>query len=187
MNLRLQIKNSKNWEDKIKSDNLSELFFKTEHHKLTVQRQVFPLYAQCLCGVSVSPPSRGQHEVWFCPSGPSDIHIHWLINGLDLNTPIMEHRQPLGQREVLVSSWFRRGPLTKDARYRCVAEASTGRDMSELDLRLTVGGIWTWCCVAVKMHSMFWDCLISTTCIWVLKPGSKILERLGILCIFFPQ
>lgn len=62
----------------------------------------------------------------------------------------MEHRQPLGQREVLVSSWLQEGPLIKDAHYHCVAEASTGNDMSELDLHLTVGGIWTWCCVAVK-------------------------------------
>ncbi|KAF0031561.1 hypothetical protein F2P81_016116 [Scophthalmus maximus] len=81
----------------------------------------------------------GQHEVRFCPSGPSDVHIHWLINGHTLDTPIMEYRRPLGQREVLVSSWLREGPLIKDARYHCVAEASTGNDMSEVDVRLTIG------------------------------------------------
>uniref|UniRef100_A0A8D3C3T1 Semaphorin 4D n=1 Tax=Scophthalmus maximus TaxID=52904 RepID=A0A8D3C3T1_SCOMX len=70
----------------------------------------------------------------FCPSGPSDVHIHWLINGHTLDTPIMEYRRPLGQREVLVSSWLREGPLIKDARYHCVAEASTGNDMSEVDV-----------------------------------------------------
>ncbi|KAK2819250.1 hypothetical protein Q5P01_024811 [Channa striata] len=76
----------------------------------------------------------------FCLAlGPSDVHIHWLINGHSLDTPIMEYRRPLGQREVLVSSWLREGPLIRDARYHCVAEASTGNDMSEVDLRLTVG------------------------------------------------
>ncbi|CAB1426479.1 unnamed protein product [Pleuronectes platessa] len=82
------------------------------------------------------------HEAFllFCLAlGPSDVHIHWLINGHSLDTPIMEYRQPLGQREVLVSSWLREGPLIKDARYQCVAEASTGNDMSEVDLRLTIG------------------------------------------------
>ncbi|XP_051794450.1 semaphorin-4D isoform X2 [Acanthochromis polyacanthus] len=76
----------------------------------------------------------------FCLAlGPSDVHIHWLINGHSLDTPIMEYRRPLGQRTVLVSSWLREGPLIKDARYHCVAEASTGNDMSEIDLRLTIG------------------------------------------------
>ncbi|XP_070706879.1 semaphorin-4D isoform X2 [Pempheris klunzingeri] len=76
----------------------------------------------------------------FCLAlGPSDVHIHWLINGHSLDTPIMEYRRPLGQREVLVSSWLKEGPLIKDARYHCVAEASTGNDMSEVDLRLTIG------------------------------------------------
>ncbi|XP_074546223.1 semaphorin-4D isoform X4 [Halichoeres trimaculatus] len=76
----------------------------------------------------------------FCLAlGPSDVHIHWLINGHTLDTPIMEYRRPLGQREVLVSSWLREGPLIKDARYHCVAEASTGNDMSEVDLHLTIG------------------------------------------------
>ncbi|KAM6975964.1 semaphorin-4D isoform 3-T4 [Tautogolabrus adspersus] len=76
----------------------------------------------------------------FCLAlGPSDVHIHWLINGHTLDTPIMEYRRPLGQREVLVSSWLREGPIIKDARYHCVAEASTGNDMSEVDLNLTIG------------------------------------------------
>uniref|UniRef100_A0A3Q3SBX1 Semaphorin 4D n=1 Tax=Mastacembelus armatus TaxID=205130 RepID=A0A3Q3SBX1_9TELE len=78
----------------------------------------------------------------FCLAlGPSDVHIHWLINGHSLDTPILEYRQPVGQREVLVSSWLREGPLIKDAHYHCVAEASTGNAISEVDLRLTVGGI----------------------------------------------
>ncbi|XP_026153229.1 semaphorin-4D isoform X2 [Mastacembelus armatus] len=76
----------------------------------------------------------------FCLAlGPSDVHIHWLINGHSLDTPILEYRQPVGQREVLVSSWLREGPLIKDAHYHCVAEASTGNAISEVDLRLTVG------------------------------------------------
>ncbi|XP_032425171.1 semaphorin-4D isoform X3 [Xiphophorus hellerii] len=76
----------------------------------------------------------------FCLAlGPSDIHIHWLINGYSVDTPVMEYRRPLGQREVLVSSWLRGGPLIKEARYRCVAEASTGSDTSDIDLHLTTG------------------------------------------------
>lgn len=84
---------------------------------------------------------RSQQEVPFCSAGPSDIHIHWLINGYSVDTPVMEYRRPLGQREVLVSSWLRGGPLIKEARYRCVAEASTGSDTSDIDLHLTTGGI----------------------------------------------
>uniref|UniRef100_A0A665UC73 Semaphorin 4D n=1 Tax=Echeneis naucrates TaxID=173247 RepID=A0A665UC73_ECHNA len=67
----------------------------------------------------------------FCLAlGPSDLRIHWLINGHSLDIPIMEHRLAVGQREVLVSSWLQDGPLIKDARYHCVAEASTGNDIS---------------------------------------------------------
>lgn len=54
----------------------------------------------------------------------------------------MEYRRLLGQGAVLVSSWLRGGPLVRDARYHCVAEASTGSDMSEIDLHLSVGGIF---------------------------------------------
>ncbi|XP_029371703.1 semaphorin-4D isoform X2 [Echeneis naucrates] len=76
----------------------------------------------------------------FCLAlGPSDLRIHWLINGHSLDIPIMEHRLAVGQREVLVSSWLQDGPLIKDARYHCVAEASTGNDMSEVDLHLSIG------------------------------------------------
>lgn len=100
------------------------------------------MYSTSVWNVGVSTVSG---QVRLCPSGPSDVHIHWLINGHSLDTPKMEYRQPVGQREVLVSSWLQEGPLTKDARYHCVAEASTGNDMSEVDLRLTIGGIWTWC------------------------------------------
>lgn len=99
------------------------------------------MYRTSMWSVHVSTV-MGQHEVRFCPSGPSDVHIHWLINGHSLDTPIMEYRWPLGQSGVLVSSWLREGPLLKDARYHCVAEASTGNDMSEVDIHLSIGGIW---------------------------------------------
>ncbi|XP_030006864.1 semaphorin-4D isoform X4 [Sphaeramia orbicularis] len=82
-----------------------------------------------------SQETPGTHNA----AGPSDVRIHWLINGHSLDTPIMEYRRPLGQREVLVSSWLREGPLIRDARYHCIAEASTGNDMSEVDLHLTIG------------------------------------------------
>ncbi|KAM4527335.1 semaphorin-4D isoform 2-T2 [Odontesthes bonariensis] len=76
----------------------------------------------------------------FCLAlGPSDVHIHWLVNGHILDTPVREHRLPLGHKEMLVSSWLQERPLIKDARYHCVAEASTGTDMSEVDLSLTIG------------------------------------------------
>ena len=110
------------------------------------------MYSTSMWSVHVSTP-WGQHEVQFCLSGPSDVHIHWLVNGHSLDTPIMEYRRPLGQKEVLVSSWLREGPLIKDARYHCVAEASTGNDMSEVDLRLAVGGIW--CGMAVKKINIY--------------------------------
>ncbi|CAF97136.1 unnamed protein product [Tetraodon nigroviridis] len=83
----------------------------------------------------------GENQVRLCPSGPSDVTIHWLVNGHVFNRPTMEYRQPLGQRGLLVSSWLRDGPLLKDARYRCFAEASTGNDVSELDVHLSIGGI----------------------------------------------
>lgn len=89
---------------------------------------------------TVSTVSEVKHAVPFCPSGPSDVHVHWLVNGRSLATPVMEHRQPVGPSRVLVSSWLREGPLVKDARYGCVAQAETGSDASEVDLHLTVGG-----------------------------------------------
>lgn len=77
-----------------------------------------------------------------CPPGPSDIRLHWLINGRRLAAPVSEHRQSLGPSGVLVSSWLREGPLLKDARYACVAQAEAGSDVSEVDLHLTIGGTW---------------------------------------------
>lgn len=118
----------------------------TEHHKWTCLKASIPLSCTVhLCGIFVSRSKKKrkklENKVQICLSGPSDVHIYWLINGYDLDAPVMEYRHPLGQGDVLVSSWLREGPLVKDARYRCVAEASTGNDMSEVDLRLTVGGI----------------------------------------------
>nr|XP_057914779.1 semaphorin-4D isoform X3 [Doryrhamphus excisus] len=76
----------------------------------------------------------------FCLAlGPSDVHIDWLMNGRALDGPRTEHRRPLTQNTVLVSSWLREGPLIQDARYRCVAEAGTGNDVSEVDLHLVIG------------------------------------------------
>uniref|UniRef100_A0A669DVC4 Semaphorin 4D n=1 Tax=Oreochromis niloticus TaxID=8128 RepID=A0A669DVC4_ORENI len=94
----------------------------------------------------------------FCLAlGPSDVHIHWLVNGHSLDTPIKEYRRPLGQREVLVSSWLQEGPLIKDARYNCVAEASTGNDVSEVDLRLSIGGI-RWKILTIVLHAQWkWE------------------------------
>ena len=74
------------------------------------------------------------------PPGPSDTRVHWLINGHGMDTPIMEYRLQLGQGEVLVSSWVKAGPLIKDAGYSCVAEAGAASDMSEVELRLPIGG-----------------------------------------------
>uniref|UniRef100_A0A8C6NHU3 Semaphorin 4D n=1 Tax=Nothobranchius furzeri TaxID=105023 RepID=A0A8C6NHU3_NOTFU len=119
----------------------------------------------------------------FCLAlGPSDVHIHWLMNGHILDTPVMEHRRALGQREVLVTSWLRGGPLIGDARYHCVAEASTGNDMSEIDLHLPVGdenipsrdfNQWRG---ALNEHEQLlkrweeaWVCVCSERCLRILK------------------
>lgn len=107
---------------------------------------------------TVSTVSKVKHAVPFCPSGPSDVHVHWLVNGHSLATPVTEHRQPVGASRVLVSSWLREGPLVKDARYGCVAQAEAGSDASEVDIRLTVGGTRTRCdggCV-VRVLCAFW-------------------------------
>ncbi|XP_046873227.1 semaphorin-4D isoform X3 [Hypomesus transpacificus] len=70
--------------------------------------------------------------------GPSDIHIHWQVNGQRLETTITEHRHPLSQREVLLSSWVREESLGKESHYRCEATAGdAGNDTSEIHLRLT--------------------------------------------------
>ena len=83
-------------------------------------------------------------RVTACPitsvPGPSDTRVHWLINGHSMDTPIMEYRLQLGPSEVLVSSWLKGGPLIKDAYYSCVAEAGAGSDVSEVELRLPIGG-----------------------------------------------
>lgn len=83
-----------------------------------------------------------KHAVPLCPPGPSDVRLHWLENGRRLARPVSEHRQPLGPLGVLISSWLHEGPLLKDARYTCVAQAESGSDMSEVDLHLTIGGTW---------------------------------------------
>jgi len=57
-----------------------------------------------------------------------------------MDTPVMEYRLPVGQGEVLVSSWLKGGPLIKDAYYSCVAEAGAGNDVSEVELSLPLRG-----------------------------------------------
>ncbi|XP_041754722.1 semaphorin-4D isoform X2 [Coregonus clupeaformis] len=99
-------------------------------------------------GVRLLPPSLPD-QAWgvqaqeafllFCVAlGPSDLHIHWQVNGARLETPVTEYRHPLrGQGpEVLVSSWVREGALVKDSSYQCVAASSVGNDASKVDLNL---------------------------------------------------
>ncbi|KAF6716913.1 hypothetical protein FQA47_018190, partial [Oryzias melastigma] len=71
---------------------------------------------------------------------PGDVHVHWLLDGRHLDTPVEEFRQQLGPAEVLVSSWVREKPPMKDARYQCVAEGKTGSDTSEVNIHLPVRG-----------------------------------------------
>ncbi|KAJ7986838.1 hypothetical protein DPEC_G00332560 [Dallia pectoralis] len=101
-------------------------------------------------GVRLLPPSL-QDQVWgvqaqeafllFCLAlGPSDLHIHWHVNGARLEKSVTEYRQPL-QREgtigdVLVVSWVKEGALDKDSSYMCVAVSSAGNDTSKVDLHL---------------------------------------------------
>uniref|UniRef100_A0A674NNW3 Semaphorin 4D n=1 Tax=Takifugu rubripes TaxID=31033 RepID=A0A674NNW3_TAKRU len=111
----------------------------------------------------------------FCLAlGPSDVTIHWLVNGHVLDRPIMEYRQSLGPRGFLVSSWLREGPLLKDARYRCIAEASTGNDMSELNVHLSIGGIR-----ASKKSQSLWMNLLSRCApqVGALAEHEQLLKR----------
>ncbi|XP_077353011.1 uncharacterized protein LOC144002049 [Festucalex cinctus] len=82
------------------------------------------------------------HEAFllFCLAlGPSDTHVDWLINGRSADTAVTEYRLPLVGNTVLVSSRLRTGPLLRDARYGCVAQAGAGSDASQVDLHLAVG------------------------------------------------
>uniref|UniRef100_A0AAV2IU06 Ig-like domain-containing protein n=1 Tax=Knipowitschia caucasica TaxID=637954 RepID=A0AAV2IU06_KNICA len=73
----------------------------------------------------------------FCLAlGPSDVHVHWLMDGHAVDRPVMEERRVLAQGQVLVSSWLQEGPLIKEAQYQCVAETGTGQDRSEAVLSL---------------------------------------------------
>ncbi|XP_042182431.1 semaphorin-4D isoform X3 [Oncorhynchus tshawytscha] len=101
-------------------------------------------------GVCLLPPSL-QDQAWgvqaqeafllFCLAlGPSDLQIHWQVNGAHLETPITEYRHPLVRGdphgEVLVSSWVRERALVKDSSYQCVAASSAGNDTSKVDLNI---------------------------------------------------
>lgn len=116
-----------------------------------------------------------RNEVRLCPPGPSDVTIHWLVNGHVLNRPVREYRQPLGQRGFLVSSWLTEGPLLKDARYRCFAEASTGNDMCELDVHLSVGGIRASADLNLSEEGTFLRCSCKPCVVWQMRafhPGT---------------
>uniref|UniRef100_A0A673YKT2 Semaphorin 4D n=1 Tax=Salmo trutta TaxID=8032 RepID=A0A673YKT2_SALTR len=106
-------------------------------------------------GVCLLPPSL-QDQAWgvqaqeafllFCLAlGPSDLQIHWQVNGAHLETPITEYRHPLVRGdphgEVLVSSWVRERALVKDSSYQCVAASSAGNDTSKVDLNILSRGI----------------------------------------------
>ncbi|KAK6322834.1 hypothetical protein J4Q44_G00076260 [Coregonus suidteri] len=101
-------------------------------------------------GVCLLPPSLPD-QAWgvqaqeafllFCLAvGPSDLHIHWQVNGAHLETPVTEYRHPLvhgdPDGEVLVSSWVRERALVKDSSYQCVAASSAGNDTSKVDLNI---------------------------------------------------
>ncbi|KAL7854250.1 hypothetical protein AOLI_G00210940 [Acnodon oligacanthus] len=68
--------------------------------------------------------------------GPTDLSIHWHSNGRRLDT-VNEYRHTLSHDAVLVSSWVREQPLSKDAHYQCVAVSKSGNDTSKIDLRLS--------------------------------------------------
>lgn len=70
-----------------------------------------------------------------CPSGPVDMSLQWYSNGRRLETPVTEYRHALGGDAVLVSSWVREEPLSKDAQYKCSAVSEAGNDTSKVDLR----------------------------------------------------
>ncbi|KAL7843983.1 hypothetical protein SRHO_G00225220 [Serrasalmus rhombeus] len=68
--------------------------------------------------------------------GPTDLSIHWHSNGRRLDT-VNEYRHTFSHDAVLVSSWVREQPLSKDAHYQCVAVSKSGNDTSKIDLRLS--------------------------------------------------
>ncbi|KAL6469650.1 hypothetical protein MHYP_G00207690 [Metynnis hypsauchen] len=68
--------------------------------------------------------------------GPTDLSIHWHSNGRRLDT-VNEYRHTFSHDAVLVSSWVREQPLSKDAHYQCIAVSESGNDTSKIDLRLS--------------------------------------------------
>ncbi|KAG7320764.1 hypothetical protein KOW79_015179 [Hemibagrus wyckioides] len=90
----------------------------------------------------LSEQSWGVHShqafLLFCLAvGPGDVSLQWYSNGRRLETPVTEYRHALGGDAVLVSSWVREEPLSKDAQYQCSAVSEAGNDTSKIDLRLS--------------------------------------------------
>uniref|UniRef100_A0A8C9VYH3 Semaphorin 4D n=1 Tax=Scleropages formosus TaxID=113540 RepID=A0A8C9VYH3_SCLFO len=67
-----------------------------------------------------------------CPPGPSDLHIHWQVNGQELEGAVQEYRQGLTPRGVFVSSWVRQGGLAKNSQYQCTAASRVGSETSKI-------------------------------------------------------
>ncbi|XP_018610151.2 semaphorin-4D isoform X2 [Scleropages formosus] len=69
----------------------------------------------------------------FCLAlGPSDLHIHWQVNGQELEGAVQEYRQGLTPRGVFVSSWVRQGGLAKNSQYQCTAASRVGSETSKI-------------------------------------------------------
>ncbi|KAL4617341.1 semaphorin-4D-like isoform X2 [Arapaima gigas] len=74
----------------------------------------------------------------FCLAlGPSDLRIHWQVNGQKLEAPVEEYRHSLAPLGVFVSSWVRQGGLAKDSQYQCTAASHGGSETSTVVLSLS--------------------------------------------------
>uniref|UniRef100_A0AAY4DNH2 Semaphorin 4D n=1 Tax=Denticeps clupeoides TaxID=299321 RepID=A0AAY4DNH2_9TELE len=101
-----------------------------------VVRMLPPLLRDQIFGVHTH-----QAFLLFCLAlGPSDLHIHWQVDGKNPELLVTEYRHTFTQGAALVSSWLRETHLTKDSHYQCTASASTGHDTSKVHIHLTSRG-----------------------------------------------
>ncbi|KAI1904828.1 hypothetical protein AGOR_G00009690 [Albula goreensis] len=69
--------------------------------------------------------------------GPSDLDIHWEVNGQRPETPVTEYRHALTSGVVLMSSWVRGGSQLKDSQYQCTATSHAGNETSKVLISLS--------------------------------------------------
>ncbi|XP_072570718.1 semaphorin-4D isoform X4 [Paramormyrops kingsleyae] len=98
-------------------------------------------------GVRLLPPLLSDQAVGihaqeafllFCLAlGPSDLHIHWQVNGQRLEAPVKEYRHSVTQWEVFLSSWLRQEVLEKDSEFQCTATSHVGNETTKTVISLS--------------------------------------------------